>query len=1821
MHQHTLEGGGQLPSEAQETKTKSRFSRFLASLLAAVMSLAGLVAIAPGAYAAPAGITISTLHNDNPVSDGAVVQAGDTFTLRVLYNNNLETTPVVVGPPEGLTFDEASLDVTGNDAIESINLVDGNIELHFVDPAEWDVNQGVWDLDFTINAVKVPESQTIEWTVNGEPNSINVIVTTEDAEEENVSNQLAKSVQDLNLNQYLSVNQGQVTVDEAILDETFEYTLTVNSDRDTDRSGFTIADQISDYLAYNEDSFEATITTWDEIGWNSTTEPFDFNPQVDGNSFTYSGDIPHPSELTVTYTASIPEGQLDALTAALQTEFNELGGPGDYGVGLNNTVTFGDGTTDNANVNITGNRSEDDGPYEVTDFLDKTASNTNLDGYVSFNEAGQVELNEDIANHDITYTLTVNTSSEEGRNGFTFADVLSEYLEYDRDSFNAQITTWDKDGWTSETNDFAFTPDISGNGFTFTDDIPGRSELTVTYTASVASDQVAALREVLQAEFDALKREPGEYRVSLDNTITFGGDDKRTANVSVGNTRGTDEGPENVSNRLDKGVGDIDLRQFVEVYEGEVSVDEAILDQRIRYTLIVNTDRDTQRPGYTIEDEISEFLTYDQDSFNARITTWDENGWNQTTNDFDYDIDFEDNGFTLTGDIVGPSALTITYEAFVGEDQLAALTGALQDRFDALDEDWGTFSMELPNTATFADEGEVDRNVTIGGHLPEPPVPSAGEAFDKNSDIESINIVPAEDGTLEPPLDVTYTFDVDLTQWDGNAADGYLNDEDFTLGRNVVVSDSLPEQAQWNIEAEDFISGMELTEATGFDGDATAFAADEYVGQYAVVGQNLYINVGTDNSTNVEIAVKAVITTIDGLTGTDDGGIERFALDNDATFTFSDDVDPYESSVTITLNDRGDGIADESKFSKTALNNDEPVSVRPGESATVEYRFTANHDQSDAVDMTESYIVDYRDPNIFDFEDLDQTVESINGTLGTLELEASHFDLNVNDEGNLVIAINDDGEALIDEQGVDPTSPFVLDLALNTVPFTGKQTRSIENNATLYGSRDEALFVSGTSSEATSYGNEAEVRKTIRDTPNQEWTQNLRAEVNEDGNLVQDQYVYNLAFIPHGNYAGVPISAVLDELPEQLEFIGFVTDDNVDTHENPVDGPIDIGGNLEAVYEDGVVRVQQKDGTLLVQEPNISANVLVRVVDFEENVPVVNFFGNSSSTYTPSDGYPLSITKVDSEDDEAVINDLDARFTVYDEDNNVVIDNAFVENGQLRVLDEDGEVSALVVQEPGTYYVEENVAPYGYIQSDERITVVVNENGSSDPVQFLNDPAPTYAIGDYVWIDANRDGIQDDDEDPLAGVTVILEDAATGNELDRTETDDAGRYIFDDLLADDYRVRFILTDEQAAQYAFTEYRAPEADVENDSNAGSSGYTQRITLGSDNPNLVPSGDYEYGDVSASEGIDPTWDAGVILADFAIGDYVWIDENRDGIQDSDEPALEGVTVVLYDGEGNELDSTTTDENGRYLFDNLPRGDYQVGFELTEDQQEIYEFTTYDVGNDSRWNSDAGENNRSRVFTLDEKNSQLVRDYQYQDVSAYFGIDPTWDAGVIERTYAIGDYVWIDENGDGIQDEEDTPLEGVTVVLYDGEGNELDRTETDENGRYIFDDLPAGEYEVGFELTEEQAELYEFTGLTQGDDPSQDSNAGGYGRTGVFTLGPDSPLVADEDYEYASVSASEGIDPTWDAGVVLIPEDAETPPPADPTPTEPADPAGPTDPADPAGRPGTDTPEGDDEGPGGTLSMTGAHLALLLTAAGLILLVIGGLLYARHRKGINA
>ena len=60
---------------------------------------------------------------------------------------------------------------------------------------------------------------------------------------------------------------------------------------------------------------------------------------------------------------------------------------------------------------------------------------------------------------------------------------------------------------------------------------------------------------------------------------------------------------------------------------------------------------------------------------------------------------------------------------------------------------------------------------------------------------------------------------------------------------------------------------------------------------------------------------------------------------------------------------------------------------------------------------------------------------------------------------------------------------------------------------------------------------------------------------------------------------------------------------------------------------------------------------------------------------------------------------------------------------------------------------------------------------------------------------------------------------------------------------------------------------------------------------------------------------------------IGDFVWVDLNRNGVQDVGEPGLSGVPVTLKDGAGAVLATTATSASGIYQFGSLCAGSYSV------------------------------------------------------------------------------------------------------------------------------------------------------------------------------------------------------------------------------------------------------------------------------------------------------
>jgi len=67
-----------------------------------------------------------------------------------------------------------------------------------------------------------------------------------------------------------------------------------------------------------------------------------------------------------------------------------------------------------------------------------------------------------------------------------------------------------------------------------------------------------------------------------------------------------------------------------------------------------------------------------------------------------------------------------------------------------------------------------------------------------------------------------------------------------------------------------------------------------------------------------------------------------------------------------------------------------------------------------------------------------------------------------------------------------------------------------------------------------------------------------------------------------------------------------------------------------------------------------------------------------------------------------------------------------------------------------------------------------------------------------------------------------------------------------------------------------------------------------------------------------------------ATIEIGNYIWLDTDKDGIQDPEEDAIEGVVVELLDSNGTVIATTTTDANGQYYFsgDGAPGQNWVTG-----------------------------------------------------------------------------------------------------------------------------------------------------------------------------------------------------------------------------------------------------------------------------------------------------
>jgi uncharacterized repeat protein (TIGR01451 family) len=249
------------------------------------------------------------------------------------------------------------------------------------------------------------------------------------------------------------------------------------------------------------------------------------------------------------------------------------------------------------------------------------------------------------------------------------------------------------------------------------------------------------------------------------------------------------------------------------------------------------------------------------------------------------------------------------------------------------------------------------------------------------------------------------------------------------------------------------------------------------------------------------------------------------------------------------------------------------------------------------------------------------------------------------------------------------------------------------------------------------------------------------------------------------------------------------------------------------------------------------------------------------------------------------------------------------------------------------------------------------------------------SIGNRVWFDNGvgggtvNDGIQNGTEPGIPNVKVVLFYAdGSGNPVGTTPIattittspngaipgDTGGYYRFDGITPGNYVVIIDRAGSPAlgglnpSGTTYSDYTAPAGDTQN------KGHLPPLTQSSPVPGGIASGL-----ITISNGTQTTGETNVVtgggVADhgpngdnldvltvdfgfatapttYSIGNRVWEDKNKDGIQQANEPGINNVAIWLYNSDTNGNATTpvgrvVTDSAGFYRFDGLAAGDYVV------------------------------------------------------------------------------------------------------------------------------------------------------------------------------------------------------------------------------------------------------------------------------------------------------
>ena len=370
--------------------------------------------------------------------------------------------------------------------------------------------------------------------------------------------------------------------------------------------------------------------------------------------------------------------------------------------------------------------------------------------------------------------------------------------------------------------------------------------------------------------------------------------------------------------------------------------------------------------------------------------------------------------------------------------------------------------------------------------------------------------------------------------------------------------------------------------------------------------------------------------------------------------------------------------------------------------------------------------------------------------------------------------------------------------------------------------------------------------------------------------------------------------------------------------------------------------------------------------------------------------------------------------------------------------------------------------------------------GGIGDIEVITTAAPI-EIGNRVWDDTNGNGIQDVNENGIAGVTVKL--ICGGVEKASATTDSNGNYIFSndssknstssriygisDLVADASNCKIVIPN-ASNQAPLQGKKASPSEQGNDKQIDSNG----VMNGNDDEATINSTDIIN---------NHTFDFGFIKPNKAcVGNLVWLDENKNGIVDAGEEGIEGVKVHLLDANGNEVATQNTNANGNYHFCGLEPGDYKIKIDIPN----AYTLTARTSKN--------GEDNDSDINPATNTTSKITLTSGEDDT--------TWDAGLYKNPVVIssnkiciGNFVWYDSNLNGIQDSDELGVRDITVDLFDENGTKIRTSKTDNNGKYKFCNLePNKKYKIKIHTPK----TYHITLKDKGSDNNKDSDSNSNG-----------------------------------------------------------------------------------------------------------------------------